>query len=138
MESEVAQSCPILCDPMDCGPPGSSIHGISQARIREWVAISFSRRSSRPRDRTQVSHIVGRQLYHLSHQGSSLISRVNINSSSIVITQYSFIINSSSLSGISNNLITILAVFSFVKEFSIRGLSLSCLISMLCMSHFGF
>ena len=39
-----------LCDPMDCSLPGSSIHGISQARILEWLAISFSRRSSRPRD----------------------------------------------------------------------------------------
>ena len=41
-ESEVAQSCPTLCDPMDCSPPGSSIHGIFQARILEWVVISFS------------------------------------------------------------------------------------------------
>ena len=44
--SEVAQSCPTLCDPMDCRPPGSSVHGIFQARVLEWVAISFSRRSS--------------------------------------------------------------------------------------------
>ena len=42
----VAQSCPTLCDPMDCSPPGSSVHGILQARILEWVAISFSRGSS--------------------------------------------------------------------------------------------
>ena len=42
-ESEVTQSCPTLCDPMDCSLPGSSIHGIFQARILEWVAISFSR-----------------------------------------------------------------------------------------------
>ena len=48
--SEVAQSCPILCDPMDCSLPGSSIHGIFQARVLEWVAISFARGSSRPRD----------------------------------------------------------------------------------------
>ena len=41
-ESEVTQSCPTLCDPMDCSPPGSSIHGIFQARILEWVVISFS------------------------------------------------------------------------------------------------
>ena len=41
-ESEVAQSCPTLCDPMDCSPPGSSIHGIFQARVLEWVAIAFS------------------------------------------------------------------------------------------------
>ena len=59
-ESEVPQSCPTLCDPMDCSPPSSSVHGILQARILEWVAISFSRGSSRPRDRTQVSFIAGR------------------------------------------------------------------------------
>ena len=46
---------------MDCSLPGSSIHGIFQARALEWVAISFSRRSSQPRDWTQVSHIVGRR-----------------------------------------------------------------------------
>ena len=45
-ESEVAQSCPTLSSLMDCNPPGSSIHGIFQARILEWVAISFSRGSS--------------------------------------------------------------------------------------------
>ena len=48
--SSVTQSCPTLCDPMDCSPPGSSVHGISQARIQEWVAISFSRGSSQPKD----------------------------------------------------------------------------------------
>ena len=57
---EVAQSCPTLCDPMNYSLPGSSIHGIFQARVLEWVAISFSRRSSQPRDWTQVSRIVGR------------------------------------------------------------------------------
>ena len=47
----VTQSCTILCNPMDYSPPGSSVHGISQARMLEWVAISFSRASSWPRDR---------------------------------------------------------------------------------------
>ena len=47
----VAQSCPTLCDPIDCISPGSSVHGILQARVLEWVAIPFSRGSSRPRDR---------------------------------------------------------------------------------------
>ena len=51
-ESEVSQSCLTLCDPMDCSPPGSSIHEIFQARVLEWVAISFSRGSSWPRDQT--------------------------------------------------------------------------------------
>ena len=58
---EVAQSYPTLCDPMDCSLPGSSVHGIFQERILEWVAISFSRGSFRPRDQTRVSHIVGRR-----------------------------------------------------------------------------
>ena len=48
-ESEDAQSCPILCDPTDCSPPGSPVHGIFQARVLKWVAISFSRGSSQPR-----------------------------------------------------------------------------------------
>ena len=59
-ESQVTQSCPTLCDPMDCSLPRSSIHRIFQARILEWVAIAFSRGSSQPRDQTRVSHIVGR------------------------------------------------------------------------------
>ena len=53
---EVVQSCPTLCDPMDF-----SVHGILQARILEWISISFSRGSSRPRDRTRVSSIGGRR-----------------------------------------------------------------------------
>ena len=58
--SEVALSCLTLCNPLDCSPPGFSVHGIFQARILEWGAISFSRRSSRLRDWTWVSRIVGR------------------------------------------------------------------------------
>ena len=46
----VAQSCPTLCDPMDCSPPASSVHGIFQARVLEWVAVSSSRGSSQSRD----------------------------------------------------------------------------------------
>ena len=59
-ESEVAQSCPTLCDPVDCSLPGSSVHGFFQARVLEWGAVSFSRGSSHPRDWTQVSCIAGR------------------------------------------------------------------------------
>ena len=59
-ESEVTQSCPTLCDPVDCSPPGFSIHGILQARTLEWGAIAFSRGSSWPRDWTWVSCIGGR------------------------------------------------------------------------------
>ena len=65
-----AQVCPTLWDPMDCSPLGSSVRGISQARILQWVAISSSRGSSEPRDGNQVS-CIGRQiLYPLSHQKS--------------------------------------------------------------------
>ena len=56
-ETEVTQSCLTLSDSMDCSPPGFSVRGSLQARILEWVAISFSRGSSRSRDQTQVSLI---------------------------------------------------------------------------------
>ena len=52
-----AQSCLTLCNPMDCSPPGSSVHRILQARIVEWIAIPFSRGSCLPKDRTRVSCI---------------------------------------------------------------------------------
>ena len=55
----VAKSCPTLATPWTVAHPGSSVHGISQARILEWVAISFSRGSSRPRDRTHISCFAG-------------------------------------------------------------------------------
>ena len=60
-ESEVAQSCPTLCDPMDRSLPGSSVHGIFQTIVLEWIAISLSSRSSRPRDWAWVSRIVDRR-----------------------------------------------------------------------------
>ena len=60
-EREVAQLCPTLRDPMDCSLPGSSVCGIFQARVLQWGAISFSKGSSQPRDRTWVSHIVDRR-----------------------------------------------------------------------------
>ena len=52
-----------LCDPMDCSLPGSSVHGIFQARILEWIAISFSRGSSSPRDGTHIPYTGRRSLY---------------------------------------------------------------------------
>ena len=59
-EREVVQLCSTLCDPMDYSLPGSSVHGIFQARVLEWVAISISRGSSQARDRIQVSRTAGR------------------------------------------------------------------------------
>ena len=55
----VTQSCPTLCDPMDCSPPGSSVPGILQARILEWVASPFSRGYSQPRIEPRSSHVAG-------------------------------------------------------------------------------
>ena len=56
----IAQLCPTLWDPMDCSPPGSSVHGISQARILEWVSISFPRKSPQPREWTFVRQVLYR------------------------------------------------------------------------------
>ena len=67
VHAQLLPLCPTLCDPMDCSPPGSSFHGFLQARILEWVAVPFSRGSSRPRDQTHVSYVscIGRWiLYH--------------------------------------------------------------------------
>ena len=74
--NEVAQSCLTLCNPLDCSPPGSSVHGISQARMLEWVAISFCRRSSRLRDQTHVSCIAGR-FFTTESPGMSHIKATN-------------------------------------------------------------
>ena len=60
LKVKVAQSCLILCDPMDCSLPASSVHGILQARILEWIAIPFFRGSSWSRDQTQISCIAGK------------------------------------------------------------------------------
>ena len=59
------QSCPTLCDPIDCSPPGSSVPGILQAGMLEWVAVPSSRGSSRPRDGTRVSYVsyIGRRFF---------------------------------------------------------------------------
>ena len=55
--AKLLQPCLTLCDPMDCSPPGSSVLGILQARILEWVAMPSSRESSRPRDGTRISYV---------------------------------------------------------------------------------
>ena len=60
MKVKVTQSCPTLCNPINYSLLGSSVHGILQARILEWVAIPFSRGSSQLRDPIQVSHFTGR------------------------------------------------------------------------------
>ena len=80
-EGEVAQSCPTLCDPVDGNLLGFSIHGIFQARILEWIAISFSRRSSQPRDQTQVSRIGGRRFNLWSTREAAILTTRHITGS---------------------------------------------------------
>ena len=68
----VIQLCPIFCGPMGCNTPGTSVHGILQARILEWIATSFSRRSFRGKDRTELSCTAGRFLSSVSPEHSHL------------------------------------------------------------------
>ena len=75
MLAKSLQSCLTLCEPMDCSLPGSSVHGILQVRILEWVAMPSSRGSSQPRDQSLVSYVscFGRRvLHHQHHLGSQL------------------------------------------------------------------
>ena len=73
-DAAAAQPCLTLCDPMDCSPPGSSVPGILQAEILEWVAMSSSRGSSHPRDGACVSYVScsGRQVLYCKHHLGSL------------------------------------------------------------------
>ena len=76
--SKVTQSCLTLWDPMDCSPPGSLVHGISQARMLEWVAIPFSRGSSWPRDRN--SHLLHcRRFFTTEPPGNPSITIIQVN-----------------------------------------------------------
>ena len=73
----VTQSCLTLCNPMDCSPPGSPVHGILQARILEWVAISFSRGFFQPRDPAWVSCVscIGRLIFSILKKNANLKKR---------------------------------------------------------------
>ena len=75
----LAQSRPTLCDSLDCSLPGSSVHGILQARILEWVAVSFSGGSFQPRDRNPGLLHCRQILYHLSYPGIPEFSIVNLD-----------------------------------------------------------
>ena len=87
-ECSVIQSCLTLCNPMDCRPPDSSVHGISQARILVWVVISFSRGSSRPRDQNCVSCIVADGVFTTEQPGKQLWGCVYILPSPQVTCSY--------------------------------------------------
>ena len=73
----VAQSCPTLCDPMDCSPPGSWVHGILQARILEWVAISFLQGIFLAQGSSPGFLHCRQTLYLLSHQGSPMLTIIS-------------------------------------------------------------
>ena len=77
----VAQSCLTVCDPMNCSPPGTSVYGILQARIPEWVAMSFSKGSSQPSDQTWISCIAGG---FFTIWGSALFKELGHKKASIV------------------------------------------------------
>ena len=87
----VAKSCPTLVDPKDCSLPGSSVHGILQARILEWVAISSSRSSSQPRNPTQVSCIAGRFFTNWTMYSFSVYSCHLFLISSVSVRSISFL-----------------------------------------------
>ena len=98
------QSCPTLCNPIDCSLPGSSVHGTFQARVLEWVVIPSPRRSSQPRGRTRVSHISCIQVGSLPlvPPGKPLIS-VYLSSKLLklhTLSMYSFLyVNPASIKG---------------------------------------
>ena len=85
--SEVTQSCLTLCDPMDHSPPGSSVHEILQARILEWVAISFSRGSSQPTDWTWVFTVLPSILPNLLSVSSGHFQQISADGFPLYFSQ---------------------------------------------------
>ena len=79
MYAKSLQSCLTLCDAMDCSPPGSSLYGILQAKILQWVAMPSSRGSSRPRGQTQVSSVscIGRRVLYQQRHWEALVSHMD-------------------------------------------------------------
>ena len=91
--SEVAKSCPTFCNPVDCNLPGSSVHGIFQAIVLEWIAISFSRVSSQPRDQTWVFCIVDRRftVWATKEVLSNYVILFNINNELYIVIKYTIV-----------------------------------------------
>ena len=91
MPAKSLQSCLTLCDPMNCNPPGSSVHKILQARILEWVAIPFSKGSSWTRDWTCVSYVSAGRFFTTSDTWEAQIRQPKLNTNThwkIIITFY--------------------------------------------------
>ena len=130
------QSCLTLCNPMDCGPPGSSAHEILQARILEWVAMPFSRGSSQFRDQTWVSYIAGRfftvwviteALYSIVFQYFYILQNDHHNKSSYRLSPYKMIT-------VSLTIFPMLYVISLWIIYSITG-SLYLFIALSCFTQ---
>ena len=124
--------CPTLCDPMDCSLPGSSVHGISQARILEWVVISFSRGSSQSRDGTCISCTGRSILYHWATREA--LSPVNIMSKVISPLQFTFLIKATPVSLAQVVIISHLDhyIVSSPRPISVSSISNSTVILTLC------
>ena len=131
--SEVAQLCPTLCDPMDCSLPGSSIRRILEARIVEWVAISYSMGSSQSRDRTEVSHIVGRcfTLWATRETLLTSIERIKLSSDPKEKTPLFSVgpqISSITMKSVTASLVIILhACWAYLRDLHICKISWVCL-----------
>ena len=121
----VTESC-LTRDPMDCSPPGSSVHGIFQARVLEWAAISFSRGSSQPRDQIQVSCTAHSSVQSLSHIQLFATSWTAAHQASLFITNSQRLLKLLFIESVmpSNNLILchplllLLSIFPSIKVFS--------------------
>ena len=85
----ITQACPTLCDPLDCNPPGSSVHGILQARILKWVAFPFSRGSSQPRYWIWVSCVTGR--FFITEPPGNLVPSLEICNLAFCKVYFSFV-----------------------------------------------
>ena len=110
------QSCLTLWDPTDCSPPGCSVHGISQARILEWVAISSSRGSSRPRDQAHISCLAVR-FFTTEPRGKRVDLTLNIFTSDIQKDARKFL----EVTGMSATLIVVMVscVYAYVQTYQV-------------------
>ena len=132
-EIEVKWSHSVVSDslqPMDCRPPSSSVHGLLQARILEWIAISFSRGSSQPRDQTQVSHIAGRR-FNLCTYNLNLFLRKNDYWNQQLIDVTSIILHHYQLPSLHPSFVFILPLYFQVAWFAVSA-------TKLCIHSFTF
>ena len=129
MHAQSLQSCLTLCDPTDCSLSGSSVLGILQSRILEWVAMPSSRGSSQPRDRTYIFYVsgIGRQvLYHQYHLGSPNILVISFKHTYFACFWLCLAQNSSSNSKIKVSNLKTLFCFVFFRNLPIMSIEGTC------------